>query len=231
MLEGQRVGVVIPALNEERSIASVIADLPSCVDEVVLVDNGSTDRTSERARSAGAIVLHEPRRGYGYACLRGIDHLRARRADIVVFIDGDYSDYPEDLSSLISPVARDRADFVIGSRMIGEREVGAMLPHALFGNWLATALIRIFWSYRFTDLGPFRAIRMASLQQLQMRDCTYGWTVEMQIKAAKHKLRCVEVPVRYRKRIGKSKITGTVSGTVKASAKILYTIFRYALSS
>ncbi|MBI3195670.1 MAG: glycosyltransferase family 2 protein [Ignavibacteriae bacterium] len=231
MLDGQRIGVIIPALNEEQSIAHVIEEIPSCVDEIVIVDNGSTDRTSERALSAGATVLHEPQQGYGYACLRGIHHLQDRKIDVVVFIDGDYSDHPEELIELIAPIFEGKADLVIGSRMIGERETGAMLPQALFGNWLATTLIRIFWSQKFTDLGPFRAIHMTSLLQLQMKDCTYGWTVEMQIKAAKYKLRCMEVPVRYRKRIGKSKITGTLIGTVKASAKILYTIFRYALAS
>jgi glycosyltransferase involved in cell wall biosynthesis len=229
MIQDKSIGVIIPALNEERSIANVIRDIPRGVDEIIVVDNGSTDRTKETAQNAGATVLQEPRRGYGYACLKGIEYLGKKNIAIVVFLDGDYSDHPEELTTLIAPIIKDQYDLVIGSRMIGERESGAMLPQALFGNWLATRLIRLFWSYRFTDLGPFRAIRFSSLQSLNMRDGTYGWTVEMQIKAAKKKLRCMELPVRYRRRIGKSKVTGTISGTVKASAKIIYTIFRHAL--
>ncbi|HZV12113.1 MAG TPA: glycosyltransferase family 2 protein [Candidatus Kapabacteria bacterium] len=231
MIQDRRIGVIIPALNEEQSIASVIRDIPGDVDEIIVVDNGSSDETKASAGSAGATVLSEPRRGYGYACLKGIEYLTAKDPDIIVFLDGDYSDYPEELLSLVVPIIDGQYDLVIGSRMIGQRQAGAMLPQALFGNWLATRLIRLFWSYRFTDLGPFRAIRASALHQLNMSDGTYGWTVEMQIKAAKKKLRCTELPVRYRKRVGKSKVTGTVGGTVKASVKILYTIFRYALSA
>lgn len=229
MIGGFSIGVIIPALNEEHSIANVIRDIPTDVDDITVVDNGSTDKTKESAESVGATVLSEPRRGYGYACLKGIEYLTTKNTAIIVFLDGDYSDYPEELTSLITPIIENKCDLVIGSRMIGERQQGAMLPQALFGNWLATRLIRLFWSYRFTDLGPFRAIRASSLRQLNMRDGTYGWTVEMQIKAAKKKLRCTELPVRYRKRIGKSKVTGTIGGTIKASVKILYTIFRYAI--
>ncbi len=229
MLNDHSIGVIIPALNEAAAIGKVIAGLPPVVDEVVVVDNGSSDSTAENARAAGATVLHEARRGYGYACLTGIRYLRQRNADIVVFLDGDYSDFPEELPSLAGPVAGGETDLVIGSRTLGRHEPGALLPQARFGNWLAARLIHAFWSYRFTDLGPFRAVRMQSLLALEMHDGTYGWTVEMQIKAARQRLRCLEVPVRYRRRIGKSKVTGTIGGTLKASFKILYTIFRYAL--
>ncbi len=225
--EGQRIGVIIPAFNEEHSIALVVGHIPSLVDEVVVIDNGSEDRTAEYAKRSGATVLHESRRGYGYACLKGIDHLVKRQADIIVFLDGDFSDYPEDLPDLLRPIVEDGYDLVIGSRMLGEREPGALLPQAIVGNWVASTLIRMFWGQRFTDLGPFRAIRADALKRLKMSDPTYGWTVEMQIKAAKLKMKCAEVPVRYRKRIGQSKVTGTFSGTVKASAKILFTIFKY----
>lgn len=190
-------------------------------------DNDSTDKTVERAKHSGATVLHESRRGYGYACLKGIDHLQKHRTDIVVFLDGDFSDFPEDMPDLLQPILHDGYDLVIGSRMLGEREPGALLPQAILGNWLASTLIRLFWGQRFTDLGPFRAIRTDALKRLKMSDPTYGWTVEMQIKAAKLKMRCSEVHVRYRKRIGRSKVTGTLSGTIKASAKILFTIFKY----
>jgi glycosyltransferase involved in cell wall biosynthesis len=222
-----RVGVVIPALNEERSLPLVLAALPhSLIEEIVVVDNGSSDRTAAVAVEGGARVVHEPRRGYGSACLAGIAALSD--VDVVAFVDADYSDHPEELALLLEPILTDRADLVIGSRMVGEREPGALLPQALFGNWLATRLIRLFWGVTFTDLGPFRAIRATSLTALQMQDRDYGWTVEMQVKAAQAHLRCVEVPVRYRKRVGRSKITGTVMGTIRASHKILATIFRSA---
>lgn len=227
MIEGQRIGVVIPAFNEEDSIALVVGNIPTFVDEVVVVDNGSEDRTAEFAKRSGATVLYESRKGYGYACLKGIDHLHHQRTDVIVFLDGDFSDYPEDLPDVLSPIVYQGYDLVIGSRMLGEREPGALLPQAIVGNWLASTLIRLFWGQKFTDLGPFRAIRAEALKRLKMSDPTYGWTVEMQIKAAKLKMRCSEVPVRYRKRIGHSKVTGTLSGTVKASAKILFTIFKY----
>jgi glycosyltransferase involved in cell wall biosynthesis len=227
MPEGQRIGVIIPAFNEEQSIALVLNSIPACVDDVVVVDNGSIDQTSASAALAGATVLHEPRKGYGFACLKGIEYLQRRNTDVVVFLDGDFSDYPEELPDVIKRIQEEGYDMVIGSRTLGKREPGAMLPQALFGNWLATGLIRLFWGYRFTDLGPFRAIRMSVLKRMKMMDPTFGWTVEMQIKAAKLGLKCVEVPVRYRRRIGSSKVTGTISGTIKASLKILYTIFKY----
>lgn len=227
MFDGNRIGVIIPAYNEEQSIGLVLKSIPSFVDDIVVVNNGSTDSTLERAREAGATVLDEPRRGYGFACLKGIDYLTHQHADIIVFLDGDFSDYPGELPLLLKPIVESECDLVIGSRMLGKREPGALLPQAIFGNWLASTLIRWFWGTHFTDLGPFRAIRAESLRRLGMSDPTYGWTVEMQIKAAKLNMKCTEVPVRYRKRIGTSKVTGTLSGTFNASVKILFTIFKY----
>jgi len=220
--------VIIPAFNEERSIRRVVDSIPAnAVSEIIVVDNGSTDSTVEEARKAGATVLEEPRRGYGYACLRGIEHTRRAGPGIIAFLDGDFSDYPEELPKILAPIVEGECELVIGSRVTGTREPGSMLPQAMIGNAVATSLIRLFWGYRFTDLGPFRAVRSDALQQMHMSDPTYGWTVEMQIKAAKLGLRCREVSVRYRKRIGESKVTGTLGGTVKASVKILTTIFKY----
>ena len=228
MREPPRISLVIPALNEEDSLPLVLKALPPGVlHEVVVADNGSTDRTAEVARTHGARVVTESRRGYGSACLAGIAALED--PDIVAFLDGDFSDDPSELPAVLAPILEGRADLVIGSRMTGPREKGALLPQALFGNWLATALIRMFWGERFTDLGPFRAIRADSLRALAMADRDFGWTVEMQVKAARQGLRCTEVPVSYRRRVGESKITGTVRGTVLASHKILSTIFRAAL--
>ena len=225
-----KVAVVIPAFNEARSIGLVVGDLPpGVVDEVVVVNNASTDETEANARAAGATVVREPRRGYGRACLAGIAHARRRRPDIVVFLDGDYSDHPEELPSILAPIARGEADFVVGSRTRGRREPGAMLPQAVVGNRLGCALMRAVWGARWTDLGPFRAIRLDALDRLGMADETFGWTIEMQIKAVEAGLRCAEVPVSYRRRVGVSKITGTVSGTVRASAKILWVIGRMAI--
>jgi glycosyltransferase involved in cell wall biosynthesis len=227
-----RVIVIIPAFNEARSIGNVVGDLPEgLVEEVVVVNNASTDETAENARRAGATVLREDNQGYGWACLKGIDYARERKPDVIVFLDGDYSDHPEEITRLLAPIERNEADFVIGSRMTGRREPGAMLPQAVFGNKLACWLMRRLWGASFTDLGPFRAIRFAHLLAIGMEDRTYGWTIEMQIKAVKAGLRCAEVPVSYRRRVGVSKITGTVSGTLKASAKILWTIARYAFAA
>ena len=224
--------VIIPAFNEARAIGQVIGDIPkTLVEEVVVVNNASTDETEANARDAGATVLRENRQGYGWACLRGIAYARTKHPDIVVFLDGDYSDHPDEMDTLVAPILHDEADFVIGSRMIGEREPGAMLPQALIGNRLACFLMRLFWGVRYTDLGPFRAICFDDLLALGMEDKTFGWTIEMQIKAAVAGLRITEVPVSYRKRVGVSKITGTISGTLKASAKILLTIARYALKT
>lgn len=225
-----RTIVIIPAFNEARSIGQVIGDIPSdLVEEVVVVNNASTDETEKNARAAGATVVREDRQGYGWACLAGMAYAAQKAPELIVFLDGDYSDFPEELRLLVAPIVRNEADLVIGSRMRGAREAGAMLPQAVFGNWLACTLMRWIWGARFTDLGPFRAIRFTDLQALGMADKTYGWTIEMQIKAVRMGLRCAEVPVSYRKRVGVSKITGTVAGTLKASYKILWTIARYAL--
>ncbi len=225
MIDRKKVVVIIPAHNEEESLPFVIKEIPPFVDEIVVTDNGSTDKTFELAQKSGATVLKESEKGYGAACLKAIDYIKDKRYDIVVFLDGDYSDYPEEMNRVVEPIIKNDYDLVIGSRMIGKRESGAMLPQAMFGNWLSTFLIKLFWNYKFTDLGPFRAIKYSSLIKLSMQDRNFGWTVEMQIKAAKQKMKTTEVPVSYRKRIGQSKVTGTFKGTLKASVKILYLIF------
>ncbi len=226
MRNGQRIGVIIPALNEARAVGKVIGDVPAWVDQIVVGDNGSTDGTGEAARAAGADVVREPERGYGAACHAAVSILD--NIDIVVFADGDYSDHPEDMHQLVDPIIAGAADFVIASRATGEREAGSLTPQQRFGNWLATVLIDMIWGHRFTDLGPFRAIRRASLDQLDMADRNYGWTVEMQIKALEHGLNCLEVPARYRRSIGPSKVSGTVKGTLLAGSKILFVIGRQA---
>jgi len=223
------VDIIIPAYNEEKSIQSVIKDIPSEITRNILVcNNASTDNTAENAKAAGAIVLDQPLKGYGNACLKGIEYLKTleEKPDIVIFLDGDYSDYPEEMPFLIDPILRDNVDMVIGSRALGDMERGAMMPQQIFGNWLATTLIKLIYGYRFTDLGPFRSIKYSRLIELDMKDKTFGWTVEMQVKAAKEKLKCIEVPVRYRKRIGVSKVSGTIKGTILAGHKILWTIFK-----
>ncbi len=225
--------VIIPALNEERSIGQVIGDIPrDLATEIVVVDNGSTDSTAQVASDSGATVIDEGRMGYGQACLAGISYIKSSSyvPDIMVFLDGDYSDYPGEMKDLISPITEDGYDLVIGSRTIGERQKGALLPQALVGNYVATRLIKLFYGVSFTDLGPFRAIRYDKLLSLGMRDRTFGWTVEMQIKAAKKGLRCAEVPVSYRKRMGTSKITGTITGSFMAGVKIIWMIFRQLFS-
>ncbi|MDP7557644.1 MAG: glycosyltransferase family 2 protein [Nitrospinaceae bacterium] len=223
-----RISVIIPAYNEEKSIGHVLDDLPQDkLIEIIVVNNASSDNTSKVAEEHGARVVDEMRRGYGSACLKGIAELDA--PDIVVFVDGDYSDYPEELEKLVEPIIAGKADFVLGSRMILAESRAALLPQARYGNQLATFLMRVFFRHLFTDLGPFRAIRYNSLKAIAMVDTNFGWTVEMQVKAVKHKLRIMEIPVRYRERIGVSKITGTVSGTFKAGTKIIYTIFKYLL--
>ncbi len=227
MRNGALVGVVIPALNEVEAIGRVIADIPAWVDKIIIADNGSTDGTDRAARTAGATVVVEPEKGYGAACLAGIAALGT--VDIVVFVDGDYSDHPGDMADLVDPIVADTADFVIASRVIGAREAGSLSPQQMFGNWLATRLIAGIWRQKYTDLGPFRAIRKSSLDKLAMADRNFGWTVEMQIKAAQQKLRVLEVPGRYRRRIGVSKVSGTLKGTIMAGYKILYVIGRHAL--
>ena len=227
-----RISVIIPAHNEAGAIAYVLAEIPvGLVREVIVVDNNSTDNTSAIARANGATVLLEIRPGYGYACLAGMAHAYGRpqseQPDIVVFLDGDHSDFPEQMPELLAPLLRGEADMVIGSRALGVREKGSLLPQQRFGNWLASRLLRLRYGGTVTDLGPFRAILAPALLALHMEDKTYGWTVEMQVKAARQGLRTVEVPVRYRKRIGTSKVSGTVRGTIGAGYKILWTIFKY----
>ena len=224
------IDVIIPVFNEAGSIGLVVKDIPKeKVRNIIVCDNGSTDETASVAMSEGAVVIHENRKGYGYACLAGIDYTKKLtiKPDILVFMDGDYSDYPEELVPLVQPIIEGNSDFVIGSRALGVRERGSMTPQQIFGNWLATNLIRIFFHYRFTDLGPFRAISYEKLLALHMKDKTFGWTVEMQIKAAKQKLICKEIPVSYRKRIGISKVSGTIKGTLMAGYKIIWTILKY----
>ncbi len=224
------IKVIIPAYNEEASIAKVISEIPSEVDEIIVVNNNSTDGTKENAARAGATVLDEERKGYGYACLKGMDYIAGleNQPTVIVFLDGDYSDYPEELIEVVRPIVEDDIDLVIGSRVKERREYGAMTPQQIFGNWLATKLMRLFFGANFTDLGPFRAIKYDKLLYLQMEDKTYGWTVEMQLKAIKKGLSYTEVPVRYKNRIGVSKVSGTVKGSVLAGMKILTWIFKYS---
>jgi len=225
-----KIVVIIPAFNEENSVGKVVNDIPKdSVEEIIVVNNNSTDKTRAAAELAGAIVLDEPTKGYGNACLKGLDYVRNKdsKPEIIVFLDADYSDYPEQLNELVAPIIENNMDMVIGSRALGNRESGSMTIPQVFGNWLATRLIRLFYGYQFTDLGPFRAIKWEKLQDLAMSDKTFGWTVEMQVKAAKKGLKCTEVPMKYRNRIGKSKVSGTVYGTFMAGYKILYTIFKY----
>lgn len=228
--------VVIPALNEEESLPRVLADLPRAV-KVIVVDNGSTDNTADVARRGGATVLYEAVRGYGSACLSGLRHVeQSIRAGcstprVIAFLDADYSDHPELLPSLVEPILNGQADLVLGSRALGQRESGAMPPQAVFGNWLACFLMRLLFRAAYTDLGPFRAIEYSALKRLSMRDCGFGWTVEMQIKAVRQGLRIVEVPVPYRRRIGKSKISGTLLGSIRAGRTILFLIGKHALLS
>lgn len=223
------IDVVIPAFDEEASLPLVLADLPRPpVRRIVVCDNNSTDATAEVARRGGAEVVAEPRPGYGSACLRALGHLAADPPDVVVFLDGDYSDHPEELPELVRPILEGEADLVIGSRTRGEAERGALLPQARAGNLVACLLIRLLYGHRYSDLGPFRAIRWKALGQLEMRDPDFGWTAEMQVKALRHGLAVREVPVSYRRRVGVSKITGTFYGTVMAGYKILWTVLRYS---
>ena len=230
MIQKPSIDVVIPAFNEQESIVHILKDMPmDWVREVVVVNNNSTDDTVKRASGNGATVLDEPRQGYGYACLKGIDYLNNKtdQPDIIVFMDADYSDHPEELPFVVQPIIERNMDMVIGSRSLGTRENKSMMPQQLFGNWLATRLIKLFYGVKFTDLGPFRALKFNKLKELNMQDTTYGWTVEMQVKAAKRKYEFCEVAVSYRERIGVSKITGTITGTILAGYKILFTILKY----
>ncbi|MGD8305539.1 MAG: glycosyltransferase family 2 protein [Ignavibacteria bacterium] len=225
-----RIVVIIPAYNEESSITNVIKEIPNdVVSEVIVVNNNSSDKTAEAAKAAGANVLFEKYRGYGAACLKGINYLANKPVDIIVFLDGDYSDYPEELTNLVNPIIKDDYDFVLGSRVLGEREKGALPIQSRIGSVISGVLIRVFWQVRYTDLGPFRAIKFDKLLELNMQDKWFGWTVEMQIKAANKNYRILEVPVRYRNRIGKSKVTGTIKGSIMAGIIILKTIFIHIL--
>lgn len=224
------IKVIIPAFNEEDSIARVIKDIPKIVDEIIVVSNNSTDKTEKNAKNAGATVLVEHKKGYGFACLKGLDYIanQINKPTIIVFLDGDYSDYPEQLNQIIQPIIDENIDFVVGSRVKNLREKGAMTPQQIFGNWLATFLMKIFFGAKFTDLGPFRAIKYNQLLALKMEDKTYGWTVEMQLKVLKQKMSYKEIPVNYRNRIGVSKVSGTVKGSIFAGVKILSWIFKYS---
>ena len=223
------IDVIIPAYNEEDAIGKVLDEIPNhLVRNAIVCNNGSTDSTKSVAQRHGAIVVDEPISGYGRACLAGMAHIAEAEqpADIVVFLDGDYSDYPVFMTELVQPIIADQQDMVIGSRALGNLQKGSMTTPQVFGNWLATNLIKMIYGYQFTDLGPFRAIRYSSLLSLNMVDKDFGWTVEMQVKAAKQKLRCTELAINYRKRIGKSKVSGTIKGTILAGHKILWTIFK-----
>ncbi len=224
------IKVIIPAYNEEESIPLVIKDIPSIVDEIIVISNNSTDNTEINAKNAGATVLVENRKGYGFACLKGLEYIsqQEKKPDIVVFLDGDYSDYPEELTKIIEPIITDNIDFVIGSRVKELRETGSMTTPQIFGNWLATSLMGLFFKSTFTDLGPFRAIKYTKLLGLKMEDKTYGWTVEMQLKVLKQKLSYREISVNYRNRIGVSKVSGTIKGAIFAGVKILTWIFKYS---
>lgn len=225
------IRVIIPAYNEEASIPLVIKDIPSLVSEIIVVNNNSTDRTAQVAAAAGATVLSEPRGGYGFACLKGMEYLSnlEEPTDIVVFLDGDYSDYPEELLLIVAPIIENNVDFVVGSRVARFRESGSMTIPQIFGNWLATSLMTLFFNSRFTDLGPFRAIKYNKLLEINMVDQTYGWTVEMQLKVLKRGFSYTEVPLKYRNRIGVSKVSGTIKGAIFAGVKILTWIFKYGL--
>src|SRR5690606_7993787 len=237
------VKVIIPAYNEENSIGKVIADIPKFVSEIIVVNNNSNDKTAEVAKKAGATVIDEPKSGYGNACLKGMEYIGrfdsaqrpnfdsdlAQRPDIIVFLDGDYSDYPEELTKIVAPIIENDIDFVIGARDKRLREKGSMTFPQRFGNDLATTLMKHFFNSKFTDLGPFRAIKYEKLLALNMQDKTYGWTVEMQLKALRKKFTYVEIPVKYRNRIGVSKVSGTVKGAIFAGIKILTWIFKYSI--
>ena len=225
------IKVIIPAINEGDSIGLVVSGLPQHVSEIVVVDNGSSDDTVANAEKAGATVITENRKGYGFACLKGLKYIfeQSKTPDIIVFIDGDYSDYPEELDKIVAPILENDIDFVVGARKKSLREPGSMTPQQVFGNQLATFLMRLFFRSNFTDLGPFRAIKYEKLKELDMQDTTYGWTVEMQLKILRKKMSYIEVPVRYKQRIGISKVSGTVKGTIFAGIKILGWIFKYSL--
>ena len=226
-----KIKVIIPAFNEAESIAKVIQDIPEMVEEIIVVSNNSTDSTEINAKKAGATVLKETNKGYGYACLKGMDYIanQSEKPDIIVFLDGDYSDYPEELTKIVTPIIENNIDFVVGARVKKLREKGAMTVPQIFGNWLATSLMTLLFRAKFTDLGPFRAIKYNRLLGLNMEDKTYGWTVEMQLKVLQQKLTYTEIPINYRNRIGVSKVSGTIKGAIFAGVKILGWIFKYSI--
>ena len=225
------IKVIIPAYNEEKAIANVINEIPKSVSEIIVISNNSTDNTIQVANNAGATVLSESKKGYGYACLKGMEYISLQeiKPDIIVFLDGDYSDYPEELTKLVEPILNQNIDFVIGARVESLREKHAMTPQQIFGNWLATFLMKLFFNAKFSDLGPFRAIKYEKLLALEMEDKTYGWTVEMQLKVLKQKMTYIEIPVKYKNRIGVSKVSGTVKGAIFAGIKIIGWILKYSL--
>ena len=226
MLDDKKITVIIPALNEESTLPLVLNDISrELVDEIVVVDNGSKDKTVEIAKDAGATVLHETRKGYGYPCLTGIEHLKNSKTDIVVFVDGNYSDHPDEIDKLAIPIVSNNYDLVLGSRTLGQVEEGALRIPVRFGNWLATVLIRLFYNFKFTDVGPFRAIKFDKLLELDMND-NLGWTIEMQVKAVRRKYSITEVPVSYRAGTGKSKLTGNLRGIGVVGYRIIRAIVK-----
>ena len=225
-----KIVVVIPAYNEEQSIGKVVNDIPKVwVSDVIVCSNNSIDRTVEVAKKAGAIVLEEEKKGYGWACMKGINFANQMdvKPDIIVFLDGDYSDYPQELPLVVQPIIERNMDLVIGSRALGKQESGSMTFPQRFGNWLSTRMMHLFYGVKYSDLGPFRAMKFDKLLELNMSEMTFGWTIEMQIKAAKQKMNSCEVPVNYKVRIGESKVSGTVKGAVMAGVKILWSIVKY----
>ena len=224
------IKVIIPAFNEQDAIANVIAEIPKIVDEIIVVSNNSTDNTEQVAKNAGATVLSEPQKGYGFACLKAMNYISnlEKKPEIIVFLDGDYSDYPDELSKIVQPIIDKKVSFVVGARDKNLRETGSMTPQQIFGNWLATFLMKWIFNSKFTDLGPFRAIEYSTLESLKMQDKTYGWTVEMQLKVLKNKIKYQEIPVRYKNRIGVSKVSGTVKGSIMAGIKIIGWIVKYS---
>jgi glycosyltransferase involved in cell wall biosynthesis len=216
-----KIAVIIPVLNEESSIGKVLDDIPKKVNEIIVVDNGSKDNSAIISNNRNATVLYEKRKGYGYACLKGISYLKNKPPDIVVFLDGDYSDFPEELVNIVAPIEKGKVDFSLGARVKSLREPGSLTAQQIFGNALACVLMKLIYKSRFSDLGPFRAILWKTLQSLEMQDKTYGWTVEMQLKILKRKITYTEIPIHYRKRIGISKVSGTLKGTIMAGYKIL----------
>lgn len=227
MLSNKTIAVIIPALNEEKTLSRTLRDIPEdLVDEIVVVDNCSTDRTPSIAKEWGATLLFETKKGYGYPCLKGIEYLKGRNPDVVVFLDGNYSDHPDEIPQIVGPIVKENYDLVLGSRVMGRCEKGALRLPVVFGNLLATTLIRLFYGFRYTDLGPFRAIKFNKLLDLNMQD-NLGWTIEMQVKAIKKKYRIIEVPVSYRKGSGRSKFTGNIKGIIVVGYRIIWTVFKH----